>query len=361
MTVLGPRALNRALLARQYLLAPAALTPAQLVDHLVGLQAQAAEAPYYALWSRLPDFAPEQLDALLVDRSAVRLGLQRGTIHLVSAADCLRWRTLFQPVLEQGVRNRAALLAGLDLDAVVARGRALVEAEPRTFQELGTLLAADFPDRDPAALAQVLRARLALVQVPPRGLWRTGGAAAHTTAEQWLGAPLGAAPEPDELILRYLRAFGPASVADVQKWSGLTRLGPAVKRLDLPEFRDDRGRTLYDLPDAPRPHEATPVPVRLLAPFDNALLSHADRARILPDAYRRAVMGPNGIVRGTILVDGFVAGRWRLARARDRATVHLEPFAPWERSTRSAAEAAAERVLPFAAPELTVHEVVVAD
>ncbi|MFE0464739.1 winged helix DNA-binding domain-containing protein [Kitasatospora sp. NPDC058965] len=361
MTVLDPRALNRALLARQHLLAPAPLTPLQLTEHLVGLQAQASDAPYYGLWTRLPDFRPEQLDALLLDRSAVRLGLQRGTIHLVSAADCLRWRTLFQPVLDQGLRGAfGARLAGLDPDALAARGRALVAADPRTFQELGALLAADHPDRDPAALAQLLRARLALVQVPPRGLWRTSGPAAHTTAEQWLGAPLAPPGDPDELVLRYLRAFGPATVADVQKWSGLTRLAPVLERLRprLVEFRDVAGRTLYDHPDAPRPDGSTPVPVRLVAPFDNLLLSHADRARILPDEYRRAVMGANGIVRGTVLLDGFVAGLWQLTRTRTRAVATLHPLTPWTRPTRTAAEAAAERALAFAAPELTVHEVV---
>ncbi|MDH6140029.1 hypothetical protein P3T35_002037 [Kitasatospora sp. GP30] len=361
--LLERRALNRALLARQHLLASAELTPIQLITQLVGLQAQAADPPYYGLWSRLPAFRPEQLSDLVTDRQVVRLGLQRATIHLVTAADCLRLRPLLQPALDQALTGaRGRLLADLDLDAVTRRGRALIEERPRTFQELGTLLAADHPGRDPAALAQVLRARLALVQVPPRGLWRAGGAAAHTTAEHWLGRELDrSAPEAarDELVLRYLAAFGPATVADLQKWSGLTRLAGVVKRLRdrLVEFRDEQGKALFDLPEAPRPEPATAAPVRLVAPFDNLLLSHADRSRVLPEAFRHRVMTANGIVLGTLLVDGFVAGVWRLERENDRATAVLRPFTALDRPARTAATTEAERLLAFAAPEAPDHQV----
>ncbi|MDH6119151.1 winged helix DNA-binding domain-containing protein [Kitasatospora sp. GAS204B] len=370
--VLGRQALNRALLARQHLLAPSELTPRQLITQLVGLQAQAADPPYYGLWSRLPDFAPEQLGALLEGRTAVRLGLQRGTIHLVTAEDCLNLRPLLQPVLDLGLRGAfGKRLAGLDLAALTERGRRLVEESPRTFQELGALLGAEHPDRDPAALAQLLRARLALVQVPPRGLWRTGGAPAHTTAEHWLGRPQADLADPGEqersqerLVLRYLAAFGPATVADAQKWSGLTRLAAVFSRLRprLAEFRDEAGRTLYDLPDAPRPGADAAAPVRLVAPFDNLLLSHADRTRVLPEEYRPRVMTQNGIVLGTLLVDGFVAGSWQVARSPApepgaRAAVDLRLFTPLSRPARQAAELAAERVLAFAAPEAAAREV----
>ncbi|MFF7636849.1 winged helix DNA-binding domain-containing protein [Kitasatospora sp. NPDC008050] len=370
--VLDRRALNRALLARQHLLAPAAMTPEQLVGHLVGLQAQATDPPYYGLWSRLADFTPEQLGGLLERRAVVRLGLQRGTIHLVTAEDCLTLRPLLQSVLDQGLRGAyGSRLAGLDLAALTERGRRLVEERPRTFQELGALLGAEYPERDPAALAQVLRARLALVQVPPRGLWRSSGAAAHTTAEQWLGRPLAEPADPadlaarhERLVLRYLAVFGPASVADLQKWSGLTRLSAVVRRLRprLAEFRDEAGRPLYDLPEAPRPDGGTPAPVRLVAPFDNLLLAHADRTRVLSEAYRPLVMSQNGIVAGTLLVDGFVAGVWQLDRPAagrpasgaagetDRATVLVRPFAPLDRAGRAAAEGEAQRLLAFAEP-----------
>ncbi|WP_327065456.1 winged helix DNA-binding domain-containing protein [Kitasatospora sp. NBC_01250] len=364
--VLDRRALNRALLARQHLLAPAAMTPQQLIGHLVGLQAQAVDPPFYGLWSRLADFTPVQLGELLERRAVVRLGLQRGTIHLVTAEDCLTLRPLLQGVLDQGLRGAfGRRLAGLDLAALTERGRRLVEERPRTFQELGALLGPEYPEHDPAALAQVLRARLALVQVPPRGLWRNSGAAAHTTAEQWLGRPLAEPADPadlaarrEELVLRYLAAFGPASVADLQKWSGLTRLSAEVRRLRprLAEFRDEAGRPLHDLPEAPRPAGGTPAPVRLLAPFDNLLLSHADRTRVLPEAHRPRVMTQNGIVLGTLLVDGFVAGIWELVRPTARAeeaTVAVRPFAPLDRAARTAAEQEARRLLAFAEPQVS--------
>ncbi|MGW2544006.1 winged helix DNA-binding domain-containing protein [Kitasatospora sp. NPDC001574] len=351
--VLGPRALGRALLARQHLLTRTAATPAAMIGHLGGLQAQAVpQPPYLGLLARLDGFTPDALDELIEGRQAVRIALQRGTIHLVTAEDCLTLRPLLQPVLDQGLRATfGKRLHGLDLDALAAEARALVEEEPRTFQRLGVELAATRADRDPAALAQAARCLLPLVQVPPRGLWGRGGPAAHTTAEDWLGRPLDPAPSLDDLALRYLAAFGPATVADLQKWCGLSRLAPVLKRLapGLVTFRDDHGRLVHDLPDAPRPDPDTPAPVRLVAPFDNLLLSHADRTRVLPEEYRGRVMTQNGIVLGTLLVDGLVAGSWRLAEDRPgERVVTVRPFVPQARADRRAAEAEAERVLAFA-------------
>ncbi|MFF2658122.1 winged helix DNA-binding domain-containing protein [Kitasatospora sp. NPDC058032] len=351
--VLGRRALGRALLARQHLLERSAATPADMIEHLGGLQAQAApQPPYLGLLARLDGFTPEALTGLIETRRAVRIALQRGTIHLVTAEDCLTLRPLLQPLLEQQLRTTyGKRLAGLDLDALAVEARALVEAEPRTFLRLGTELAATRPDRDPAALAQAARCLLPLVQVPPRGLWGRGGPAAHTTAEAWLGRPLDPVPAPDALALRYLAAFGPATVADLQKWCGLSRLAPVLKRLapGLVTFRDEQGRLLYDLPEAPRPGPDTPAPVRLVAPFDNLLLSHADRTRVLPEAYRPRVMTQNGIVLGTLLVDGLVAGSWQLSEQGAGArSVTVRPFTPLGRADRDAALAEAERVLAFA-------------
>ncbi|MGW2251107.1 winged helix DNA-binding domain-containing protein [Kitasatospora sp. NPDC001660] len=350
MTVLGRGVLGRALLARQHLLDRTGPAPAAMVHHLGGLQAQAApQPPYLGLLSRIDGFATEQLTALIEDRAVVRIALQRGTIHLVTADDCLTLRPLLQPVLDQALRaTYGKRLAGVDLAALGAEARDLVEERPRTFQELGRLLAATRPDRDPAALAQAARCVLPLVQVPPRGVWGRSGAAAHTTAEAWLGRPLDPAPSLDRLALRYLAAFGPATAADLQKWCGLSRLGPVLKRLapQLWTARDEQGRVLYDLPDAPRPDPATPAPVRLLAPFDNLLLSHADRTRVLPEEHRGRVMTQNGLVHPTLLVDGAVAGTWQLMT--DRQDVVVRPFAPLRRADRLAAEAEAERVVAFA-------------
>ncbi|WP_051838624.1 winged helix DNA-binding domain-containing protein [Streptomyces sp. NRRL WC-3742] len=346
---LSTRALGRALLARQHLLERSDLPPAAMIHHLGGLQAQAApQPPYLGLLSRLEGFRAEQLSELIEQREVVRIALQRATIHLVIAEDCLSLRPLLQPVLDQGFGgNHGKRLVGLDLDEVTAEARALVEERPRTFKELGDLLAATRPDRDPAALAQAARCRLALVQVPPRGIWGRGGAAAHTTAEAWLGRPLDPQPSLDAMVLRYLAAFGPASVKDVQKWCGLTGLGAVLTRLapGLLTFRDEQGRLLYDLPDAPRPGEDAPAPVRLVAPFDNLVLSHADRSRVLPEEYRTRVMSVNGIVSGTLLVDGTVAGTWRLTGEQE---VVVEPFVRLRAADLDAAEAEARRVLAFA-------------
>ncbi|MFI9328858.1 winged helix DNA-binding domain-containing protein [Kitasatospora sp. NPDC052868] len=351
--VLSTRALGRALLARQHLLARTTTAPAAMIEHLGGLQAQAApQPPYLGLLARLDGFTPEQLSGLIERREVVRIALQRSTIHLVTAADCLTLRPLVQPVLAKGLLSSyGKLLAGLDLDALIAEARVLLEERPRTFQELGPLLAATRPDRDSAALAQAARCLLPLVQVPPRGLWGRGGAAAHTTAEAWLGRPLDPAPSIDALALRYLAAFGPARAADLQKWCGLTGLAAVLKRLapQLVTFRDEQGRLLYDLPDAPRPDADTPAPVRLVAPFDNLLLSHADRTRVLPEEYRGRVMTQNGIVHGSVLLDGLVAGRWELTEGRGGGrTLVVHPYGSVSRADRSAVEAEGERVLAFA-------------
>ncbi|MFF3110139.1 winged helix DNA-binding domain-containing protein [Kitasatospora sp. NPDC057904] len=346
--MIGPRSLGRAVLARQHLLDRSRPEPAAVVRHLGGLQAQAApQPPYLGLLSRIDGFEPGQLTTLIEERAVVRTALQRGTIHLVTAEDCLTLRPVLQPVLDQALRTTyGERLAGLDLAALGAEARELVEERPRTFQELGGLLAATRPDRDPAALAQAARCLLPLVQVPPRGIWGRGGPAAHTTAEAWLGRPLDPAPSLDDLALRYLAAFGPATAADLQKWCGLSRLGPVLKGLAPRLFtdRDEHGRVLYDLPDAPRPGPDTPAPVRLLAPFDNLLLSHADRTRVLADEHKGRVMTQNGLVHPTLLVDGVVAGTWQLTAGQD---VVVRPFAPLRRADRQAAEAEAKRVAAF--------------
>ncbi len=359
--VLNLRALNRALLARQMLLKPSPLPEGPgragavigMVEHLAGLQAQAPFPPYYGLWSRLAGFQPGDLADLLVSRQVVRIALMRSTIHLVSARDCLTFRPLLQPVLDRSLPAFfGKQLAGLDTGALAEAGRALVDAEPRTFGELGGLLAPDWPGHPPNALAQGVRTLVPLVQVPPRAVWGAAGQSRHTSAEAWLGSPLDPSPAPEVLITRYLGAFGPATVADVQAWSGLTRLAEVMDRLrpGLRTFRDERGRELFDLPDAPRPAPGTPAPVRLVAEFDNLVLSHADRARVISPGHRQRLNTKNGIFPGTVLVDGFVAGMWRIARARGAATLAVELFGPVSAAERDAVAVEGERLLRFAAP-----------
>ncbi len=369
--VLSLRAVNRALLARQLLLDRLPLSAAgpgraaqvvQAVEHLIGLQAQAPFPPYYGLHSRLDGFRPEDLAALLTDRSVVRIALMRGTIHLVSARDCLPLRRLVQPVIERGMRSaHGKQLSGLDPGELAAAGRNLVEAEPMTFSRLGQELAARWPGHAPAALAQGVRAYVPLVQVPPRAVWGRAGQSRHTSAEHWLGqwrAPAGPGypPQPAsraelaQLVTRYLGAFGPASLRDVRAWSGLTGLKAVLEQLrpSLVTFRDEQGAELFDLPTAPRPGGGVPAPVRLVAEFDNLVLSHAERSRVISAKAARRLYTVNGVIPGSVLVDGFVAGMWRLTRSRDAARATIEMFAPVRE--REALTGEAERVLAFAAP-----------
>ncbi len=368
--VLSLRAVNRALLARQLLLDRLPLPAAgpgraaqvvQTVEHLVGLQAQAPFPPYYGLHSRLDGFRPSDLAALLTDRSVVRIALMRGTIHLVSARDCLPLRRLVQPVVERGMRGAfGKQLTGVDPRALAAAGRSLVESEPMTFSQLGQALAARWPDHPPAALAQGVRAYVPLVQVPPRAVWGQAGQSLHTSAEHWLGQrpPAGpdypvraaSAAELAQLVTRYLGAFGPATVRDVQAWSGLTGLRAVLEQLRgaLVTFRDEQGAELFDLPTAPRPGGGVRAPARLLAEFDNLVLSHAERSRVISAEATRRLYTVNGVIPGSVLIDGFVAGMWRLALSKEAATVTIEMFGPVRE--RDALVAEAERVLAFAAP-----------
>ena len=372
--MLSRRALNRALLSRQLLLDRVDLpaeaggrraTVIQAIEHLIGLQAQAPFPPYYGLWSRLGGFRPEDLATLLTERSVVRIALMRGTIHLVSARDCLPLRRLVQPVLERGLRGSfGRQLAGVDPVVVAAAGRELVEAEPMTFSQLGQALAGRWPDHSPTALAQAVRALVPLVQVPPRAVWGRAGPSVHTSAEHWLGQaaePDPAAPAHSEretlaaLVTRYLGAFGPATARDVAAWSGLTGLRAVMDQLRpaLVTFRDEQGAELFDLPSAPRPDEEAPAPVRMAAEFDNLLLSHADRSRMVHADDLKRFYTINGIFPGAVLIDGFVAGIWRLARTRSTATLTVELFGSTRERDQVAREA--ERMLAFCASGVTRH------
>ncbi|MDQ3695918.1 MAG: winged helix DNA-binding domain-containing protein [Chloroflexota bacterium] len=358
--VLSQRALNRAFLARQLLLDRAPLAALDAIHQLAGLQSQAPRAPFVALWTRLIEFDPDELSQLMLARAVVRIAVMRSTIYLVTAADCLAFRPLLQPVLERGLHaTYRKQLAGVDLDQVVAAGRSYLSERPRTFDQLGKHLNERWPERDGYALSQVVRALVPLVQVPPRGVWGGSGPAAHTPADLWLQGVHGPEPAIDDLVIRYLAAYGPATARDVQTWSGLTRLGPVLARLRprLVTFRAEDGRELFDLAEAPRPDPETPAPLRFLAEFDTALLSHQDRTRIISDAQRRVVFTINGIVRGTILVDGVVAGVWKLVRSRTGAALEVESFAPLPAAMRSGLADEGERLLRFAASDAPTHEI----
>lgn len=351
--MLGVRELNRALLARQLLLARSDLAPLQAVEHLVGMQAQAPQAPYVGLWSRLADFAPEQASQLLTDRELVRIGLMRGTVHLVTAEDCLLLRAWLQPlVYERYLPANPSYLkavAGIE-DELVETVEALLTEAPRTNAELRTMFAERWPDRDAAALTWGVRFAFPCVQVPPRGVWLASGQATVTTAQAWLGRPLVADPSPSAVVLRYLAAYGPASVQDMQTWCGVTRLREVFEEL-RPQLRVFRGETgeLFDLPDAPRPVADTPAPVRFLPEYDNLLRSHADRTHVMSADARARLATKNDSPRPTFLVDGVVAGGWRLERRRK--TLTLEPFGALSTDARDQVTAEAEQLLDVAAPD----------
>ncbi|GGN91664.1 hypothetical protein GCM10011579_088770 [Streptomyces albiflavescens] len=341
-SVLGTRALNRATLDRQLLLRRSPLSAKAAVEHLLGLQAQNVKPPYYALAARLDGFTPQALSQLMADREVVRIVTMRSTIHTHTADDALTLRPLVQAARDRELGTFRNGLTGVDLDRLAAISRELVEAEPRTMKQLRQALLAEWPDADPFALSVAARCRLPLVQVTPRGLWGRSGQVALTTAEHWLGRPAEPAPAPDATVLRYLAAFGPASVKDMQTWAGLTRLREAFERLrpQLMTFRDENGVELFDLPDAPRPDVDTPAPPRFLPEFDNLLLSHADRSRVVPaDLKGRTWQGNQAYC--TLLVDGFLAGIWR----QEGEILTIEPFGKLTRTQRDEVVQEAERML----------------
>jgi hypothetical protein len=358
---LGPHALNRALLERQMLLRRSELSAFDAIEHLVGMQAQVPTAPYLGLWTRLEGFAVEELSGLITERRAVRASMMRATIHLVSDRDFLALRAVVQPVLERDVYGNSTYgkdhLEGLDVGAVLAVGRTLLEERPRTAAELRRLLGPQWPDRDPAALAYAVRGLLPLVHVPPRGLWGESGPVALTTAEVWLSRSVAPDRAADEAILRYLTAFGPATVADARTWSGLTGLREVFERLRprVVVVRDERGRELFDVPGAPLPDPETPSPPRFLPEFDNALLSHADRSRIIADEHRGALF-KDPYMRG-VLLDGFVCGTWKLERTREKATLVIELFKPLMDEDRDALAEEGSRLLTFAASNSKTHAI----
>jgi hypothetical protein len=358
--VLTPLALNRALLAREFLLERAAVTPAAALERLVGMQAQVPGDPYLGLWSRLAGFDAADLSALIETRKAVRIGSLRGTIHLMTADDALAIRPLMQPVFDRVLFSNAESrpLKGRDVTSIIAAARAAVEATALTWLELRRHLAEEWPDVPDVALLRAAQFSLPLVQVPPRGLWGKAGAARVTTMEAWLkkkpkGMPLA------KLVLRYLAGFGPASVMDAQAWSGLTKLAPVFEALrpKLAVFRSADGRELFDLPAAQRPDEATPAPVRFLPVYDNVTLGFANRERIVrPDIGPPRALPLNGQVRA-FLVDGFVAGFWRLVMEKDVATLFLEPFRPLTKKEMAALTAEGRRLMKFAEPGADAGEV----
>ncbi|ADH70750.1 winged helix DNA-binding domain-containing protein [Nocardiopsis dassonvillei] len=360
-TVLSRRALGRATLARQFLLRRVDRPVTEVVSHLVGLQAQTTHTWYVGLQNRIEDPSPEDVGRQLTDGELVRATLMRGTLHLVTPEDFRALRPTVQPVIARGLAHsgHGKALAGTDLGAVADAGRALLVKEPLTPGELGARLAERWPGVPGDDLSYAARSLLPVVQIPPRGVWGSSGPPAFAPADTWTGLAMDAEPDPEALVLRYLAAFGPATVKDVQAWSGLTRLRAVVDRLRerLVVLRGEDGAELFDLPDAPRPGPDVPAPVRFLYDFDNVLRGHADRGRILSGEDLKRLASRNGMPPATVLVDGEVRGSWKVVRAGGTAAVEVTPFRPIGAADREEAEAEGLRLLAFLAPERDAHEV----
>jgi hypothetical protein len=355
--VITTKALNRATLARQMLLAREKTTALRAVERLVGMQAQLARPPYIGLWSRVAGFEAGDLTRLVHDRKVVRGTLMRVTLHLVSTKDYMGLRPLLQPMLSAGFLR--ARIPGLEVEAVVAAARACLEDRPCTFHDLRALLGKRWPKLDERALGYAVRTHLPLVQVPADTAWGWPGAAAFAVAESWIGKPMRKAWDARTLVLRYLEAFGPAGPRDAETWSGLTKLRDAFEALrpKLRVFHDEKGRELFDLPKAPRPPADRPAPVCFLPDYDNLVLGHADRTRVIPAIHRAKLATTNLRVVATFLVDGFVAGAWRISRARSAAALELEPFEPLSRTARAELTAEGTGLLRFAEPDARTFEV----
>ncbi|MGH3137231.1 MAG: winged helix DNA-binding domain-containing protein [Gaiellaceae bacterium] len=338
MRTLSLRELNRATLARQLLLRRHRISVTRAIERVAGLQAQWPPSPYLGLWSRLDGFRHDDLARAVARRHVVKATLMRTTLHHVSALDYLAFAGLFRERREEWARQQLGTLgADHDLDALAERLAELAAERPRTRPELLALLGMPkltLDDRRPWLVWYLLVAKAGLINGPSSSVWRSHTAGGtFVPARSWLGADgAGGEAAAVHLVRRYLAAFGPATRADVCQWTGLPLnvLDPAFAQLQLRRLRDELGRELLDLPRAPLPSPDTPAPPRFLPRWDNLLLSHDDRRRVLPEEYRKAVIAKNGDVARTFLIDGFVAGTWSVEQGR----VRLEPFAPLPRCER---------------------------
>lgn len=358
MAVMSGRGVNRATLARQLLLGREAVPASEVVRRLVGMQGQEAKHPYVGLWSRVDGFEETELDRAVTEREIVRATMFRGTLHLVTAADYLRFRTTVAPVLEAGLKVLGDRGAGLEPDKVVAAARKLLAKEPLTFTEVRDALQQQFPDVNERALGFCTRMLVPLVMHPADVRWSWTANSRFTPAEDWIGKKLHAKPEATELVTRYLEAFGPATPADFQTWSGLPKAKLLFDELDLVTLTDDAGKTLYDVPDAPRPDADTPAPVRFLPEFDNVLLSHAKRERIIADEHKPAVFTKNLRVKATYTVDGLVAGLWTSEKKRGVTTLTLTPFGRMFKKTQAELEREGSGLIRFLEPDAKSFNVV---
>lgn len=354
MQTLTLRELNRAMLARQSLLERSTVGVPEMMEQVVGLQAQQASSPYVGLWTRLVDFRRDDLAQQIEDRQVVKATLMRSTLHLVTTADYLRLRATLQPVLSAAWEAIFKELKGnFDVPKLIEVARPFIEESPRTFAEITAHLVERFPDVEAGALRYGVRTHLPMVQVPIRKQWSYPGNPQFALAEQWLEQSIPDEADLQALVRRYLAAFGPARVTDMQTWSGLGKLKALFEtmRPELVTYRDEQGVELFDLPQMALPAGDAVAPVRFLPEFDNVLLSHANRTRIVADAVRSKVYLPGLRVAATVLIDGFVGGVWKLAKSKGVATLTIELFAAASVKDRRALSEEGEVLARFMEPD----------
>ncbi len=357
--ILKLRDLNRATLARQMLLQRETLAIPAGVARLVGLQAQLASAPYVGLWTRLKDFKRENLAKLIEDRTIIKATLMRGTLHLFTAEDYLRFRTTMQPLLEAGAGAITKQFgAEFDLEKLLAAARKFIAEEPRSFAEISEMVSELMPGVEVGPLRYSVRTHIPLVQIPISTRWSYPNKPEFTLAESWIGRKISPKDNLPDLVKRYLAAFGPASVTDAQTWLGM-KLKDMFEKLrpELQSYRDDGRRELFDLPDVTLPAEDVPAPVRFLPEFDNLLLSHSNRTRVVADEHRSKVYLPALRVAATILVDGFVRGTWKIEKTKTGATLVVSPFEKLARKDRTALAEEGETLVRFVEPQAKSFEV----
>jgi len=357
--ILGRRELNRATLARQMLLNREALSVPAAIEQLVGLQAQLASAPYVGLWTRLRNFGRDDLARLIEDRVVIKATLMRATLHLFTADDYVRFRTVLQAVMA-GAAAAIAKRRGtdFDVDKVLKAARRFMGEKPRTFAQISDMVTKLMPGHDVGAMRYTVRTHLPLVQVPITSGWSYPGNPSFTLAESWIGRPISPEDNLRELVFRYLAAFGPASVTDMQTWMGL-KLKETFEKLkpDLQRYRDEGRRELFDLPDRSLPAVDIPAPVRFLPEYDNLLLSYSNRTRVIADEHRSKVFLPGLRVAASILVDGFVRGTWKIENTKNTATLVIELFDKPNKQDRAVLIEEGERLIRFVEAKAKSFEV----
>jgi hypothetical protein len=351
--ILKLRELNRATLARQMLLERVTLSAPAAIGRLVGLQAQLASAPYVGLWTRLSDFQREDLAKEIESRKVVKATMMRATLHLCAADDYARFRTALKPLLIGASSEIAKRRGGdFDMDKVLKAARKFISEKPRTFAEISGMLTELMPDHDVGAMRYSVRTHIPLVQVPINTGWSYSNKPEFTIAESWIGRPISPEDNLRDLVFRYLAAFGPASITDAQTWMGM-KLKEMFEKLrpELQTYRGEGRTELFDLPGLPLPSEDVSAPVRFLPEYDNLLLSHSNRTRVLADEYRPKVYLPGLRVAATILVDGFVRGAWKIEKTKTAATLLIEPFEKLSKKDRAALTEEGEGLVRFVEPK----------